>query len=119
MPAEFQKAVDYPIIGLKKTYCFLNDKLIACKGSEEEHQKYVFDCLHRLDEEILWINLPKCHFAKLEINWLGYHISQSRMSLIERKTSSILSLEAPKILNKLCSFLVSVQYISKFFPNLF
>ena len=34
MPAEFQKAMDYTLIGLKYTFCFLDDILIVNKGSE-------------------------------------------------------------------------------------
>ena len=37
MPAEFQKAVNYTLIGLKSTYCLLHDILIVSKGSLEEH----------------------------------------------------------------------------------
>ena len=70
MPAEFQKAMDYTLIGLKNTYWFLDDILIVNKGSLEEHKCYVMSCLKRLDDENLRINLPKCHFRKLEIDWL-------------------------------------------------
>ena len=45
MPAEFQKAMNYTLIGLKNTYCFLDDLLIARKGSLEEHKCYVMNCL--------------------------------------------------------------------------
>ena len=38
MPAEFQKAMDYNLIGLKNTYCFLDDILIVSRGSLEEHK---------------------------------------------------------------------------------
>ena len=76
MPAEFQKATDYTLIGIKNTYCFFDDILIASTGSEEEHKHYVLNCLKRLDDENLRVNLPKCHFSKMEIDWLGYHISQ-------------------------------------------
>ena len=75
-------------------------------------------CLQRLDDENLKINLPKCHFGKLKIDWLGYHISQEGISTLESKTAEILALEAPKILKKLRSFLGSVHYIGKFIPNL-
>ena len=70
MPAEFQKAMDYTLIGLKNTY-FLDDILIVIKESLEERKCYVVNCLKRLDDENLRINLPKCHFGKLEIDWLG------------------------------------------------
>ena len=35
MPAEFQKAMDYTLVGLTNTYCFLDDILIVSKGSKE------------------------------------------------------------------------------------
>ena len=114
MPAEFQKAMDYTLIGSKKTRYFHDDILTVSKGSEQEHKHYAMNCLKRLDDENLGINLAKCRFAKLEIDWLGYHISQSGISPIEGKTSAILTLEAPKTLKKLRSFLGSVPYISKF-----
>ena len=34
LPAEFQKAVGYTLIGLKNTYYFLDDILIVSKQSE-------------------------------------------------------------------------------------
>ena len=76
MPAEFQKAMDYTLIGLMYTYCSLDDILIVSKGSLEEHKSYVMNFLERLDDKNLRINLPKSPFGKLEIDWLGYHISQ-------------------------------------------
>ena len=92
--------------------------MIVSKGSLEEHKSYVLNCLQRLDDENLRINLPKWHFGKLEIDWLGYHISQSGILPFESKTAAILSLPAPKTLKKLRSFLGSVLYIGKFFHNL-
>ena len=118
MPAELQKAMDYTLIGLENTYCFLDDILVVSKGSLIDHKNYVMKCLQRLDDENLGINLPKCHFGKLEIDWLGYHISQEGISPLESKTAAILVLEAPKTLKKLRSFLGSVHYIGKFILNL-
>ena len=93
MPAEFQKAMNYTLIGLKNSYCFLDE---ISKGSLEQHKCYVMNCLKQLDEN-LRINLPKCHFGKLEID---YHNSQSGISPLESKTSAILALQAPKTLKK-------------------
>ena len=105
--------MDYILIGLKNTYCFLDDILVVSKGSLEKHKRYVMSCLRRLDDKNLRQNL-----SKLEIDWLGYHISQSGISPIECKTADTLALEAPNILKKLRSFLGSVQYIGKLIPNL-
>ena len=118
MPAEFQKAVKYTLIGLKTPYCFLDDILIVSKGSEKEHKQHALNCFKRLDEENVRINHPKCLFSKFENDWRGCHISQSVISSLESKTSAILALEEPKSFKKLRSFLGSVRYISKFIPNL-
>ena len=69
-------------------------------------------------DENLRINIPKCHFGKLEINWLGNHISQSGISPLESKTAATLALAAPKTQTKLRSFLGTVHYIGKCIPNL-
>ena len=53
MPADFQKAMDYTLIGLQNTYCFLDDLLIVSKRSLNEHKNYVIKCLQQLDEENL------------------------------------------------------------------
>ena len=118
MPAEFQKARGYTLIGLKNTFCFLDVILIENKGSEADHFNLVVNCLKKLDADNLRINLPKCHLAKQEISWLGYNITQSATSPLETKTLAILSLQPPNTLKKLRSFLGSVHYISKFIPNL-
>ena len=41
MPAEFQKAMDYTLVVLSNTYCFLDDIIVVSKGSKESHLKYV------------------------------------------------------------------------------
>ena len=110
--------MDYILIGLKNTFCFLGDILIVSKGSKEDHKRYVLSCLKRLDEQNLRINLQQCHFAYLKIDWLGYRVSQPGISPIESKSSAILTLETPKTLKKLRSILGSVKYICEFIPNL-
>ena len=108
MSGEIQKAMDY-LIGQKDIFQFLDDILIVSKRSEEEHKQYVLNCPKRIIVENLGINLPKCHFSKLENDWLCYPISQPSISPIKSKTSAILALEAPETLNKLRSFLGSVH----------
>ena len=98
VPVELQKAMDYTLIGLKNTFCFLDDILIVSKGSEEDHFKLVLDCFQKLDADNLQINLPKCHFEKQEVSWLGYNFTHSGTSPLETKSSAILSLKPPNTL---------------------
>ena len=118
MPAEFQKAIDYTLIGLQNTYCFLDDVIIVSTGTEADHLAYVHKCLKKLDDDNLRINLQKCHFAKSEIEWLGYKFIQTGISPLESKTAAILTIPPPTTLKRLRSFLGSVHYIGKFIPHL-
>ena len=118
MPAEFQTAMDYTLVGLSNTYCFLDDIIVVSKGIKESHLKYVYDCLRKLEADNLRINLSKCHFAKHQINWLDFTFSQSGVKPIESKTAAIAEIKAPKTLKQLRSFLGSVHHLSKFIPNL-
>ena len=77
MPAESQKAMDYILVGLQITYCFLDDIIIFSTLTETDHLAYVTKCLKKLDEDNLGVNLQKCHFAKTEIEWLGYKFTQT------------------------------------------
>ena len=63
MPAAFQKVMDYTLVGIKNTHCFLDDIIIFSRGSKEDHLKLVYNCLKKLDDDKWRINLPKCHFA--------------------------------------------------------
>ena len=118
MPAEFQKAMDYTLVGLTNTYCFLDDIIVVSKGSKESHIKYVNKCLQKLDADNLRINLSKCHFPKHQINWLGFTFSKKGVKPIESKTAAIAEIKAPKTLKQLRFFLGSVHHQSKFIPNL-
>ena len=74
--------------------------------------------MRKLEADNLRINLSKCHFAKHQINWLGFTFSQSGVKPIESKTAAIAEIKAPKTLKQLRSFLGSVHHLSKFIPNL-
>ena len=117
MPAEFHKAMDYTLIGLKCTYCFPDNILFLRKCSEEDHFHFVSDCLKKLDADNLRINLPKCHFAKQEVSWLGCNVIQSVTSPLDSETLAILSLQPQITPKRLRSFLGLNHFFSNFISN--
>ena len=92
------------LIGLKNTFCFLDDILIVSKDSEENHIKLVTNCLKKLEADKLCMNLPNCCFAKQKFSLIGYNTSPFGMSPLESNTSAILTLQPPNTVKKLCSF---------------
>ena len=51
MPAAFQKVMDYKLVGLKITHCFLDDIIIVSRGSKEDHLKLVYRCLKKIGRQ--------------------------------------------------------------------
>ena len=88
--------MDYNLVGLNWAHCFLDETIIVSRGTQEDHFNLVYQCLKKLDEDKLRISLSKCHFAKIEIEWLGYKFCQAGIFPIESKTSAILNLLAHK-----------------------
>ena len=88
MPAEFQKAMDYTLVGLSNTYCFLDDIIVVSKGTKESHLKHDYKCLQKLEADNLRTNFSKCHFAKHQINSLVLTFSRNGVKPIKIKDSS-------------------------------
>ena len=87
--------MDYNLVGLKITHIFLDDIIIVSCSSKDDHIKLIYQCLKNSDEENVGINLLKFHFAKTEIEWLGYKFSQSGIAPLKSKTPATLNLQAP------------------------
>ena len=48
MPVAFQKVMDYTLVELQITHCFLDDIIIVSRGSKEEHLKLVYKSLKKI-----------------------------------------------------------------------
>ena len=118
MPATFQKTIDKTLKNIPNKFNLLDDILKITKGTIADHESDIKLILKRLDHENLAIKLEKCEFAKLNITWLGYNITQSGTSPNNKKTDSIKSLEPPKTLKQLRSLTGSIHQLIKFIPNL-
>ena len=94
MSAEFQKAMDRTIIHVKNTLCFLDDIFIVSKGNKIEHEQLAETVLKKLDDENLALKMTKCEFFKQQVNWLGHHLSESRVSPKFTKTEAMLNLNS-------------------------
>ena len=64
MPVAFLKAIDYTLIGLDETFCFLDDILIIRKRTYGDHTILLRKIFQRIDEENLQIHLGKYHFLQ-------------------------------------------------------
>ena len=75
MPNEFQRVMDSTLGSIHFTNCYLDDILIASKGTFVGHKNIVLKILSTLDENSFAVKWSKCKIFKKEIEWLGFKIS--------------------------------------------
>ena len=118
MPNEFQRVMDSTLGNILFTSCYLDDILVASKGSFIDHKKIVYKILSTLDSYNFAVKWSKCKFFQKEIEWLGFKISKSGIAPLIDKTKAIKDIPIPKILKELRSFFGSTNQYIKFVPNL-
>ena len=72
--------------------------------------------LHRFSENNLTLNLRKCEFDKLQMEFFGFVFSQRGISPSENKVVSIKQLQPPTSATEVRSFLGMTNYLSRFIP---
>ena len=100
------------------TNCYIDDILIASKGSLNEHKAILKNISNILDNKNMAVKWEKCAFFENEIEWLGFKISNSGVKPLLGKSDSIKNLPSPKNISELRSFFGSINQYMKFVPNL-
>ena len=118
MPTEFQKVMDLLLAKFREVFVFIDDILIVTKGNKAEHLNKVREILKVLDKAELQLKAGKCKFAKQEIEWLGFNLTNSGISPINSKVQGITEKLRPTNLKELRSFLGAVNQFNRFVPDL-
>ena len=118
MPNEFQRVMDSLLKDIPFTNCYINDILIASKGSINERKAILSKILNILDNKNMAVKWEKCAFFQKKIEWLGFKISNLGIKPLVGKSNSIKSLTNPKNFSELRSFFGSINQYEKFVPNL-
>ena len=104
MPNEFQRVMDSLLKDIPSTNCYIDDILIASKGSLNQHKAILTNILNILDNKNMAVKWEKCAFFQKEIEWLGFKISNSGVKPLVGKSDSIKNLPNPKNISELRSF---------------
>lgn len=67
---------------------FINDILIHCMD-EREHEVYLRLVLETLRQHQMKVKLPKCHFWKKDVKFLGYVVSRKALSVNQDKIEAV------------------------------
>ena len=118
IPNEFQRVMDSVLKNKPFTNCYIDDILVASKGSLKEHKATIHKILTILDKNNMGLNWGKCASFKFEIEWLVFRISGEGVRPLVSKADAIKNLPIPKSISELRPFFGSINQYVKFVPNL-
>lgn len=115
-PAEFQRRINYilqPLIREEKILVYMDDILIPSETIEEN-----LDTLKRtltlLKQYGFTVNFDKCQFLKESVEYLGYSLSPSGITLSERHVEAVKRFPIPTTVVQVQRFLGLTNYFRKF-----
>jgi hypothetical protein len=92
---------------------FIDDILVFSKN-EDEHEEHLRLVLQRLREHQLYAKFSKCDFWLKEVGFLGHVISNGGVAVDPKKVTDVLSVEPPKDVSQIRSFLGMAGYYRRF-----
>ena len=104
----FRKPIEVILKGLPFAFAYIDDVLIAIHGIKE-HQDHMLQVFERLAHFGLKINVNKCDFAVLKLNFLGRMIDEQGITPVPEKVTAIQNFPQPTSLRQLWRFLGSVN----------
>jgi len=116
-PGIFQTTMLKITNGLSGVLVYLDDILVYGE-SKKDHDEKLNKLLDRLKYHNVQLNRAKCVFGTNEIKFLGHVISQKGIQPNRDLIKDIINAPLPQTKQQLQSFIGSLQFYSKFIPNL-
>ena len=116
-PSTLQRTIESILQGIPHVTVYIDDILIT-GTTQEEHLHNLEEVLSRLEKDNIRLKLSKCAFFLPSIHYLGHRILAQGLQPLTDKVEAIRDAPAPRNVSQLKSFLSSLNYYSKFLPNL-
>ena len=117
-PMKFCEMVAALIDGLEgSVFAYLDDFLVFSE-TLDDHLQHLRALLTRLSRWRLFLNLPKSHFAKQMVCFVGHEISTKGITPLADKVEALKNLRPPKTITEVRSFLGSMGYYRAHLPKL-
>ena len=117
LPEIFNRRIDNIIEGLPGVAKSMDDFLVYATDTAE-HDRRLTTFLDRLEENGVTLNVDKCEFSKLQVDFLGHKISADGVLPIREKVDALMKFPTPVNITELRRFLGMAQQMSKFSPTL-
>jgi hypothetical protein len=114
-PATFQSYINSVLHEYLDVFCtaYMDDILVYSE-TYEEHVQHVRKVLTKLLENGLYVSLEKCEFHVQEVNFLGYMISPSGISMEKDRVSAIVDWPVPTSVHDIQVFLGFANFYRRF-----
>jgi hypothetical protein len=100
------------------TECFIYlDDLIIFSRTAEEHASRLDNILRRFEEANLQLHPGKCIFAKRQVQYLGYILSENGISASTKKVKAVRQYPTPKCVRDVRAFLGLASFYRRLVPN--
>jgi len=109
-PNIFQEQMYKLFSDLEFVRVYIDDLLVASSTTFEEHLKHLEKVLSQLSEVGLKVNVNKSHFAKPEIEYLGYWITRDGIQPLFKKVQALQNAAPPKNKKQLHCFIRMINY---------
>lgn len=93
------------------------DDILIFSDTLEDHRKHLRLVLQRLRDEKLFAQASKCNVGKLSTKFVGYEVSQGRISCDQSKITAIKDWPIPRSIRDVQSFLGLANFYRKFIPR--
>lgn len=116
-PATFQSMIDSVFkaeIDSGNVIIYMDDILIATRGTPEEHKYWVHRVLKKLEEHDLYLKPEKCVFEKQIIGYLGVILEPGRVRMDPVKIKGIEEWPTPRKVKDVQSFLGFGNFYRRF-----
>ena len=105
------------LVGLPSVLCHMDDVLIFGKDIQE-HDARLEQVLQQIQAAGATVNLEKCQFSKLSIDFLGHLVDATGIQPDPDKTSAIANMPIPQNISDLSRFMEMINQLGKFSSNL-
>lgn len=117
-PNAFQRLMNVVLGDLRdlSIQIYIDDIAVASKTIEDHFDKLEL-VFNRLRQHNLKLKPNKCKFFKSDIQFLGFNISEGKISPINKNVEVIKNFKIPSTRKHLRSYLGCLNYYRKFFPD--
>ena len=110
--------MDTVLKNLIGTECFIFiDNLIIYSRTAEEHAPRLGNVLHRLEKANLQLHSGKCVFAKSQVQYLGYILSENGISAYPENGKAVRQYPTAKCVRDVRAFLGLASFYRRLVPN--